>query len=470
MPEQNMPQQDLPDNNVNSPEAPTQGADGYWGNPPAISSTTGTGSVAPITQPAPAQPVQQPMPQGYQQPAQQMPPSYQQPVQQPAPQPTYEAGAAQPPSPYDEPETWQPKSQDTSAYEQAKHQPPSPYYEPVGNAQSGPQGMPYQPNSWPQAYPPAGSQPYQAPYTAQPGQQFVNGQPYGQPYAQQPYGQPYPQPQKKSSAPMIIIGIVVAFLLLMGGCVACGVVLTLADMGRPADNYEEWIEDFDENYLDDYTRTELGNMQARLYFNLADLEDSSLPSGDAISESEMDTIKEQLEKDAANASVPDGGNKAGFYKVGEDIPAGTYWIDGNDTAESYFFIFEKADDGYNTAVMNHYYGKYMAEFKDGQYLAVDNGSYFMPIDSAPKAGAPYLNGVYRVGTDIPAGTYTLKGGKADDYCAYFIMDSLDFAGDSNVIEQSEFYGADMIPSEYTITLEEGTYLELYNMEAVSNIV
>jgi hypothetical protein len=93
----------------------------------------------------------------------------------------------------------------------------------------------------------------------------------------------------------------------------------------------------------------------------------------------------------------------------------------------------------------------------------------MPVDSAPKASAPYLNGVYRVGTDIPAGTYTLSGGDANDYCAYFVMNSLDFTGD-NVIEQNEFYDASTIPSETTITLEEGTFIELYNMEATSNIV
>jgi hypothetical protein len=183
----------------------------------------------------------------------------------------------------------------------------------------------------------------------------------------------------------------------------------------------------------------------------------------------MDTIKAALEKNAPTGDVPDGATAAGFYKVGDDIPAGTYWIDGGDSTESYFFVFSESDGSYNTEVMNHYYGKYMAEFKDGQYLAVDNGSYFMPVDSAPKASAPYLNGVYRVGTDIPAGTYTLSGGEANDYCAYFIMNSLDFTGD-NVIEQNEFYDASTIPSEYTITLEEGTYIELYNMEAASNIV
>ena len=73
--------------------------------------------------------------------------------------------------------------------------------------------------------------------------------------------------------------------------------------------------------------------------------------------------------------------------------------------------------------------------------------------------SPYQSGVYRVGIDIPAGTYQLKLGPADDYSACYVMKDLNFTDDSYLFEGYYIEGDQ--PDE--VVLEEGTYVELYNM-------
>ena len=75
---------------------------------------------------------------------------------------------------------------------------------------------------------------------------------------------------------------------------------------------------------------------------------------------------------------------------------------------------------------------------------------------------PYGSGVYRVGIDIPEGTYQLVvGDGADDYSSCTVMADLDFDEDSSYLYRNYFIKGD---KPDTITLEAGTFVELYNMQ------
>ena len=77
------------------------------------------------------------------------------------------------------------------------------------------------------------------------------------------------------------------------------------------------------------------------------------------------------------------------------------------------------------------------------------------------AALPICNGCYRVGVDIPAGTYTITAAPVDDpevtdECAAYVMDDLDFDDDSIVDTQYVIPGG-----KQTVTVVDGQYLELF---------
>lgn len=97
-----------------------------------------------------------------------------------------------------------------------------PHYAQQNPGQQNPGQPPYgQPD-----YGQAGQQPY--------GQQPYGQQPYGQqPYGQQPYGQqPYGAPPKKNNG--LIIGIIAAAVLLVGGGITAWLLLSGSDAGKTA--------------------------------------------------------------------------------------------------------------------------------------------------------------------------------------------------------------------------------------------
>ena len=151
-----------------------------------------------------------------------------------------------------------------------------------------------------------------------------------------------------------------------------------------------------------------------------------------------------------------------MYFVGSDLPQGSYWFTGSNDELSYFFILEptETEGTFNVDHINNYYGHNLMEVEEGEVLVLVNNGTMQPLDSFKETfSAPYLSGTYRVGTDIPAGTYQLSLGEANDYSACYVMSDLDFDTDSYLYEAYYIEGDD--PEE--ITLDEGTYVELYNM-------
>lgn len=146
---------------------------------------------------------------------------------------------------------------------------------------------------------------------------------------------------------------------------------------------------------------------------------------------------------------------SGTYKVGEDIPAGEYYVKCN----SYNLYIEVASDSsgdlesiiYN---LNTGSGAYIT-VEDGEYLEINGGDLY-ELDKAPDVGPEngyYEEGMYKVGEDIPAGEYEVE---ATSGLAYIEVSSDSRHQIEGIITNDNFEN-----NKY-ITLEDGQYLTLSN--------
>ena len=160
----------------------------------------------------------------------------------------------------------------------------------------------------------------------------------------------------------------------------------------------------------------------------------------------------------------------GVYVVGRDIDEGLYFLQGNPSTESECYLFDPEGFGtYNMDAAVTYTGNYFADLEDGQvvvFMPSSTSMLMIPADQADfQPQAPYASGLYRVGQDIPAGTYTITvspdapRNASQDYAAY-VMKDLDFDDDSITDSKPLLRG-----STQTITVENGEWLELFGTTA-----
>jgi fibronectin type 3 domain-containing protein len=107
----------------------------------------------------------------------------------------------------------------------------------------------------------------------------------------------------------------------------------------------------------------------------------------------------------------DGTFVPGQYKVGRDIPAGTYVIDLQGTTNYGDLYVEMNSYNQPESVVgwDSYRGRIYVTLALGQYFTFDMGTAY-PLAIAPpldKSQPNLHDGMYLVGTDIPAGTYTI---------------------------------------------------------------
>ena len=145
----------------------------------------------------------------------------------------------------------------------------------------------------------------------------------------------------------------------------------------------------------------------------------------------------------------------GQYKVGEDLPAGEYYVKCN----SYNLYIEVASDSsgdldsiiYN---LNTGGGVYIT-VEDGEYLEISGGDLY-ELDKAPDRGAEdgyYKEGMYKVGEDIPAGEYNVE---STQDLAYIEVSSDSRHQIEGIITNDNF------ENNKFITLEDGQYITLSN--------
>ncbi len=289
----------------------------------------------------------------------------------------------------------------------------------------------------------------------------VDSMPQPNPATQQqpamPPAPPTPNAPKKKGVGLIVTIIVLVVLFVgIGGCVACSAVVTAFDDARHTSG-----DSYSYSYEYDSETGENANQQLRSYFAL----DSN--SAEPLTRSELDNIAQY---GISSSSTGSNQYAPGVYIVGENLPEGSYWFDGYEDSLSYFFVLDaKTSNGqttYTTNFINNYYGHNLLTLKAGQVLILDNKKGMVPLDKmTQKFSSPYGNGVYRVGTDIPAGTYKATVGSASDYSAYYVMKDLNYTEDSYLDQDIFFSDARSVE----VTLTEGTYVELYNMSLRSTV-
>ena len=143
----------------------------------------------------------------------------------------------------------------------------------------------------------------------------------------------------------------------------------------------------------------------------------------------------------------------GDYVVGEDIPAGEYYVkstgfnmyveDAYDSSGSYDSIIFYVD------TMG---GSYIT-VKDGEHLKIESGELY-ELDKAPidkTENGYYKNGMFKVGVDIPAGEYI-----AESSGSGYVMICVDSRhGYDGIISY------DNIESDKYVFIQEGQYITLH---------
>lgn len=321
-----------------------------------------------------------------------------------------------------------------------------------------------------------------APYAAAPAvpQQPVEAYPTtGQPYygaagsygGQQPPTPPVPpapvygyEPPaaggQKRRWPWFLLGLAVGLVIGMGGCVSCAGIMAAAAFD---DSYSNTSDD----YLYDYDYDDSSTWPPE---DDADVLDDPDASSEGLSYDELAGI---LDEEGLAPGVPgaDGACPEGYYTVGPDgdIPAGLYYLQGSEDALSFYYLFDGDADGYELDDGVRYYGNYFAQLDEGDLIAFMPGAGNLTMYPAPATStnpvAPYHNGCYRVGIDIPAGSYTITAlplpeGDEEGESAAFVMKDLAFNDDSIVDTQYVIAGGKQV-----VTVTDGQYLELYAAEA-----
>ena len=338
--------------------------------------------------------------------------------------------------------------------------PTQPYAQPTTPAQPYATGTPQPYQQAPQQpyatapQPPYGQQPaspYQQPY----GYAGQGGQPPQPPYPGQPMYGAVPQQPKKKVWPWVLGGCLVLFVLMIAGFVGCVSCTALM-----ADRYESSYDSGSNSYNYDYG------------YNSSD----SGSSSDSTNTYSGLTLSD-IQKAAGDvpSTVTDGRCTPGVFEVGagKDIEPGQYFLEGAEDIESNFYVFDYDTSNSSYALEDNvvYFGNYFADFEEGDvvvYLPNKDSLRMYPTSKADfKPAAPYTGGLYRVGTDIPAGTYTISVNNTSynvstAESAAYIMKDLDFDADS--ITESKYVVAG---GTQTITVKDGDWLELYAATAIA---
>ena len=192
---------------------------------------------------------------------------------------------------------------------------------------------------------------------------------------------------------------------------------------------------------------------------------SATACGESEPSSSDNTAESESVEDTAEASEEPAEEEpsytqyeAGMYKVGTDIPAGTYLITGD---MGYVEVSSDSSGQIESIVANdNYVNRTYLSVSDGQYFKFDGVA--IPEAEAPaytSENGAYPEGKYLVGKDIPAGEYkiSLTDGNVMGYG--YIEVSSDASGTLNAIVTNANIQGDTYQ-----TVQDGQYLKLNGAE------
>ncbi|MDE6731225.1 MAG: hypothetical protein K2J71_10690 [Oscillospiraceae bacterium] len=152
----------------------------------------------------------------------------------------------------------------------------------------------------------------------------------------------------------------------------------------------------------------------------------------------------------------------GAYLIGKDLPAGLYILKSADYSSGNG-IFQVEVYAENTLDKSAVIGGFSRNFRyvdlqDGQYLVFSDAELYPVRAKSAPLGDPYQDpGMYLVGRDLPAGTYTveMESGIPGDFGMMTVYDS---AG-----AEAELLFSGLIRSETgTLEVHDGEFLEMRN--------
>ncbi|HOV40818.1 MAG TPA: hypothetical protein PLM59_03435 [Oscillospiraceae bacterium] len=143
----------------------------------------------------------------------------------------------------------------------------------------------------------------------------------------------------------------------------------------------------------------------------------------------------------------------GMYKIGSDMPAGEYVLITNSFG--YFAITSDSTGDFSSILANdNFLNRSIITVKDGQYLTLERCTAYA-FDDAPEvdlSSGEIADGMYKVGTDIPAGEYKISDDSSG--MGYVEVSNSSSHDLSNIVSNDNFNG------ERYITVSEGQYLKL----------
>lgn len=157
---------------------------------------------------------------------------------------------------------------------------------------------------------------------------------------------------------------------------------------------------------------------------------------------------EELAAETAAQAKKDATLRNGTYKVGSEMPAGQYYLEGS----GYFAIMSDSSGSLDAIIANdNYNGNSIVDVEEGQYFQF-KGTQMYPIEYAETTDrAEYKDGMYRVGIDMPAGEYKIESKTSMGYIEVDTdaTHTLDSIITNDIIESSSY-----------LTVSEGQYVKL----------
>lgn len=154
----------------------------------------------------------------------------------------------------------------------------------------------------------------------------------------------------------------------------------------------------------------------------------------------------------------DDGDKllgSGDYKVGDDLPAGEYYVKC-DSSNLYVEVSSDSSGQIDSIIynLNTQGGAYIT-VEDGEYLTISGGNLY-ELDKAPEIepeNGYYTEGMYKIGEDLPAGEYNVESSSG---MAYIEVSSDSRHSIDGIVTNDNF------ENNKIITVQEGQYLTLSN--------
>lgn len=153
-------------------------------------------------------------------------------------------------------------------------------------------------------------------------------------------------------------------------------------------------------------------------------------------------------------------HKEGVYKIGKDLPAGEYLLIAYEDQYVGGYMCVSSDSNQKNIILNELFQTFhYVTVEDGQYLELSKcGAVSVEEDSLYfKAYKDLGPGMYKIGTDIPAGEYRLTADK-DAIAAYSCIYN-------NSTAHRKIISNDIINNNSYVTVTDGQYLLLSSCTA-----